>query len=446
MAFNGFLSLGGTEIANAERVMAYARELIPGPEWGDCNDCEDLHLALGDRPYTSPFVDMPEWYSARNQDSWDFCGFYPLEIEGLDDGVREATVTELAIDGGVVSAPRHRSREIKVTGLLIAATDAALSYGLAWLTTALEGAPCRADSSCTGDHLCFYSSCPPMCEDSPNLPEDLNDPDRPPGSVLDPFWLCDTGPITEWTRACSAPYERTLYQVTTTSGPSVVERYNMGCGFMIRVEFTMVAGVPWAYSTPIAACPTSTTPIPEPITVPEVPCVLVPDTTIVDPDCPVVPPPPRPPVIDISCVDTPDTWLRYEVPMPNILLPDFRDTVPIINLTTGGEDVRQVRVRFYPNPFMFPVDQLDACNFCGEFVVTYIPANSTMTIDGIRQWVSVAMPGGSIATANHLLSSSSGGPVEWPLLGCGTGYSMVVDVSPTTATEITPQICLAART
>jgi hypothetical protein len=1019
------MSLGGTEIANSSRFLTYVGELIPGLQVEDCYDCADLGEILGDGPYNSPLVDQPDWYAVNQPDSAEFCGFYPLEVEGIDDGTRTATVTELALDGAMVGAPRYASREIRVSGLLAGATDAAVQYGLRWLAKALEGAACRDATGCTGDHLCYYAACPPMCTDSPAL--DGWDPEDPDSTPL-PFYLCDDGMITTAARACSVEYERTLYQVTMTSGPTVVEQYNSTCGALLRVEFTLVAGVPFAFSTAISAAP-GTIDIPDPVTVPEISCtpgtdvvvrtnlatnpvpsgnaavagggwqadgtgftvtpdpdvaydptggasvriartavtplpnlatnpdpaddldgwawqlgqgspspggprtnlhinprlqgapigpsgltsadvgtgapdgrswrrgtfnadvgpsthhigysttynvdidptnppaisayalrsvagpaqlivrrfdasgtqvaadvvsdtfnleadtwtrlnialgpqpalvaaVLVrvaftgakaagdiigasevliedvpevgpyfdggtpdgagydyawtgaenaststatgvspdvttelvddgdgpdqdtymrttivnekvggqdgvvyaqaagpgvytldmsvrvsnamsvqlvvtatdaagialassmgmllvvpvdtwaslgpvriiapegtttlrvaalmpgsvvlpggetfdaaavrvysgtavsgaligtvtfvgqhdddvatisvspgstvtasvyvgssvaayasttvrfydasgavvltrtgprvdlprvsasagaagwrrsasvaavapstatslvvstsvstarptgaevgdlawltsalieeadgvmsyfdgstsdtasmsyvwtgtehestsqavlslPDSTdggrIVDPDCAPIPDPPRPPVIDVSCVDTPTTWRRYQVQVADTLVPEWFDAVPVIRLQTGASDVRQVRIRFYPNPLAAPIGALDPCSYCGEFVVTYIPANSLMVIDGIRQWVTVTNTAGVVSTANHLLASSDGGPVSWPLLGCGVGYTLVVDVSPTDVADLEPQICLAAR-
>src|SRR5690606_17564296 len=39
-------------------------------------------------------------------------------------------------------------------------------------------------------------------------------------------------------------FQRTLYQVTAMSGPTIMERYDMDCGAMMRVSFGLRAGVP----------------------------------------------------------------------------------------------------------------------------------------------------------------------------------------------------------
>lgn len=244
MSYEGFLSFGGAEILNAGRTATYVNNLLPQFGLASCAECDDLRHALGHEEYTSPFVDQPDWFDENNPDSWRFYGLYPVEINGLDDSVRESAVTQLAVDGAVMSAPRQQGREIRVSALLIGADDAAVQYGITWLRYATFGAACREGEGCTGDHLCYFAACPPICEDSPDVTHDGNGMPR-----VHNFRTCDEGIITNYERACALPYERNLYQVTVIDGPRVVEQYNPVCGAMIRVEFTMVAGVPWAYST-----------------------------------------------------------------------------------------------------------------------------------------------------------------------------------------------------
>lgn len=239
--FEGFFAFGGTEIANSTRTAAYVDHMLPNFGLDNCYDCGDMQHALGHEDYTSPLVDGADWFDADDVASQGFFGMYPLAVDGIDDAVRESTVTQLAGDGAVMSLPRQKGREIRVSGLLIGMDDAAVQYGLTWLRNALLGGVCQDSTSCTGDHLCYFSSCPPICEDSPDAHEDA--------PRIHNQRLCDEGLVSTIARACALPFERNLYQVTVIDGPHVVERYNTVCGSMIRIEFTMVAGVPWSYST-----------------------------------------------------------------------------------------------------------------------------------------------------------------------------------------------------
>jgi len=173
-----------------------------------------------------------------------------------------------------------------------------------------------------------------------------------------------------------------------------------------------------------------------------VPAVVGP---ILDPDCAVVPLPPRPPSLEIACLDTPTAWRRYTALVPDDVVPVWRDAVPIVDIQTQATAARQVRVRFYPNPFAGPPETLDPCDFCGEFVISYIPPYSVLTIDGIRQQAFVTGPTGAVQVANHLLYSSDGGPMQWPLLSCGVTYTAAVDVAPEGVSDLSAKLCIAAR-
>jgi hypothetical protein len=167
---------------------------------------------------------------------------------------------------------------------------------------------------------------------------------------------------------------------------------------------------------------------------------------VLDPDCAVVPAPPRPDPVEVSCLETPTQWIRYDTLIPAEDIPVWRDAVPVVRISTAALAARQVRIRFYPNEFGAPVEGLDQCEFCGEFVVSYIPPNSTMTIDGIRR-TSYLVANNSAARqpASHLLYASDGGPMSWPELTCGIPYTITLDVSPTSVVGLTSTACVAAR-
>lgn len=161
--FQGYLRLGEVEIANAARVETYVRNLLPGFPLRSCQGCEELARALGET-YNSPLQDSAPWIDVNNPATYDFYGFYPVSIEGLDGSTVEATVVESLGAGGFVNAPRATTREVRVRGILIGATDLALRAGQVWLNEALAKNPC-ADGDCNGRRLDFYADCPvfPVC-------------------------------------------------------------------------------------------------------------------------------------------------------------------------------------------------------------------------------------------------------------------------------------------
>lgn len=656
MVFQGYMSFGGTEVINQARTVAYTRHALPLLDLRECDGCDDFNEVVGDAPYESPLVDQPDWYDDANVDSWDFYGLYPLSVEGFDDGVTTVTITELMGPGATVSVPRRASRQLRVSGLLVGRTDAAISYGMVWLRNALLGNPCDDALSCTGDHLCYFTACPPICEDSPDYPLPGN-----PGGTRS----CEDGLILDPLSECTAPYERVLYDVTLVDPPRIVEQYPSDCANYVRIEFTLVAATP----SPVGVAKRAVSPnsiTRPPVLVPEIRCSmdgaiqqrmnllpspLIPndtnwqwlwgaqlsqaryeidaeialppippgpftgtlrdivqtgvgltrmsqldefgvnrdtvqenpvpripgspetdvtgsvyvrtnraavasiwfdfqsasgqslgqspvgtinvvpntwarasvtfiapegtsnlvghvatdvaegtavpgDTTwwaagmlefggvartyfdgstfdtetttywwfgindqsssgaglvvdnlpiIRDPDCARVPDPPRPPLIQDSCIDEASQWRRYQYVLAPDLVPMWTDALPVVRLQSGTNAIRQVRVRFYPNPLGLDLAELEPCNFCGEFIVSYIPRNSELTVDAIRQTAYVTSAGGVVRAASHLLYASDGGPIEWSSLSCGVEYTMTVDVLPTLITGLRTTMCLAAR-
>jgi hypothetical protein len=148
---------------------------------------------------------------------------------------------------------------------------------------------------------------------------------------------------------------------------------------------------------------------------------------VFDPDCPPTPDAPRPPDIVNLCLTTPETWIRYVLEVPALATAPSPRTAPVVTITTGANDARGVRVRVYANPFARTIEDLDPCAYCGEFLISYLPASSSLTVDAADKTATVVTPQGE-QSALSLLFGSDGGPVTWPLLGCTIPYLVTVDV------------------
>lgn len=148
---------------------------------------------------------------------------------------------------------------------------------------------------------------------------------------------------------------------------------------------------------------------------------------LADPDCPKPPPAPRPPVVTDACIVEVGTWQRYWAVIPEAVVTEWLVMVPTILLKIGGFPARQVRVRLYPNP-----DNATPEGFTGDWsseqIVSYLPANSAMLIDGVDQRVWATVAGGQRLRADHLLYGTGGTPATWPVLACGIGYLASFDV------------------
>lgn len=168
---------------------------------------------------------------------------------------------------------------------------------------------------------------------------------------------------------------------------------------------------------------------------------------LADPDCPPVATAPRPPTVPSDCISDVGVWRRYWAYIPADQVTDWLTTIPTLELETAGNAERQVRVRMYPNPFNRPTDQIDPSDFCSEQIISYIPPNTRLTIDGVTERVWAEVEGGSPLSADHLLYGSDGTPAAWPHLSCGIGYWASFDVpNEAPAGNLSIRVLLTERT
>jgi len=169
---------------------------------------------------------------------------------------------------------------------------------------------------------------------------------------------------------------------------------------------------------------------------------------LVDPDCNTVPPPPRPPTVPSDCIDDIGVWRRYYAEIPANQVPDWMDVVPTLEITSGPFAARQVRVRYYPNPEDLPIPEVDTTGWIAEQIISYMPASTVMTLDGVTQRVWAEVAGNVPQSGDHLLYGTNGKPAVWPILGCGIGYlvSVEVPISEPEGNVVVSQASLTART
>lgn len=156
--------------------------------------------------------------------------------------------------------------------------------------------------------------------------------------------------------------------------------------------------------------------------------VDLPSLELIDPDCVQVPAPPRPPVVPNTCIDEVGMWRRVWKQVNATDVREWFDTIPTVTIRTGSQAERQVRIRYYANPFNRPLSALSQDDYCGEIIVSYLPPDSVLTLDGITEMSWASVSGGPSMPADHLLYGSNGMPAEWPVLECGIGYYITMDV------------------
>lgn len=455
--FTGFLCLGGTEITNSNRTLAYMRNGLAPPNMTvkDCG-CDDLHLALGDDEYRKPELDTAPWADPDRPESYSFAGLLVTEIEGLDSSPHTREVYDRVGDGAVLGRERMGPREITVTGWLFGGDCCGVSYGLKWLAEALRGG-CGAE--CGGSSGEFFTCCPEVCDEV--IDGETDGDGAGSGDVANCGDPDDPGYADCVAETCFDPYHRTLHGVALVEGPTVTERWSGGncnsgcCGGCraVQVEFTIVAVNPWIYTDPVTVLEET----PFDLTVPdecvspwqesecEDPCET--DTCGVDPDC-VVPAPPTLPVVSNPCICLPVVDSRVCASIDSDELGDWFESVPIITIYSGDEPMRNVAVRFWQNPVGFDCNDRDRfpdCASCATIAVSYIPANSSLIINGAERTAQYECPGAVRGSALQNLYTVDGGPFGFPVFDCA-GVCVCVSVDPeTTHEDATVKIELVGR-
>jgi hypothetical protein len=161
------------------------------------------------------------------------------------------------------------------------------------------------------------------------------------------------------------------------------------------------------------------------------PLVVSESDPLADPDCPPMPLPPRPPIVLDDCIQEVGQWRRYWAIIPDSEIAYWIATIPTLTIRTqAGTDgaVRQVRIRYYPNPENLPPADFDASDWEAEQIVSYIPPSTVLTVNGVSERVFASVNGGDPLAADHLLYGTGGTPATWPVMACGTGYLISFDV------------------
>lgn len=98
---------------------------------------------LGDTIYRP---ELAPWYSVRVPESAEFSGVWVLDVKGLDAAPIQVDIQEMAGSGAAPGVVRDASRKITFEAMLLACSNAGLTYGLQWLNCQLREANERSDS------------------------------------------------------------------------------------------------------------------------------------------------------------------------------------------------------------------------------------------------------------------------------------------------------------
>jgi hypothetical protein len=432
MSWDGYFTYAGQEFINASRTETYARNA--GATWlRGCYNNTDLGLMLGER-YRSTVLDPAPWMDPDRPESYGFYGVYPLGVAGIEDSTRTSAVVESIGDGGVAGRVRHATRSVVFNLALVGESDCAVDYGVRWLRRLTLGAACgtQASESCAGEDLC-YLSCEPMLD---------WEQEGDPIDVLD----------------CLTPYERSLRRVVFTVGPVVTSKQTTANGSAVwTATMTATAGNPFEFgaeapivegfglaANPYVCDPPGLVNMNGPI-VDDSGCRPVAYHPVFDPSCPAFVLPPEPPTVALGCYTPPANWKRRQFTIPEEFIPLWGEVVPKIEVHAGTTPVRNLRLRFYADVDGDGSITDDVCAYCGDIVVSYVPAGETLVLDGSDQLVYVETAGAAQQRrADSLVFATDGTPFTWPVLSCGFGYIVAVDL-PQTSTMPTVDLSLYAR-
>lgn len=418
--FDHWLTFAGTELINSTRAAVYGRTLNITSV--GCVSCLDTQRALKDPPYTTPATDDAPWYDPGVPASARFGGIVGMGITGLSKGTGTRPSTRVLGGGSVLGTLERGPREVSCKGLMLAADDEALSYGTAWLASALRGSMCV--EGCDADTLCVFAYCP-TCALAP-----------PTDPTLD---------------TCGDDALRTLFNVGLLGGPTVSppRRTNSG-GLIADVEWGFTVGLSHLWRQPVYVTGTTSDAMTVGGTVtPDAANCVEPTNCAQDPTCPAPAPPVRPPAPPDPCYPTdPFTPRRSVVTVPPTLLPQWLEAVPIVEVHTGELAMRRLTIRFYANPAQYNcADYIDPCSACATITIPYLPAGTRLKLDGRTQRALLDCPGGpGLAQAEVEIYGPGGGPFEWPAFDCSSALCVeLVAKSDTVATSARMDVWLVAR-
>ena len=236
---------------------------------------------------------------------------------------------------------------------------------------------------------------------------------------------------------------RSFFNVGLVEGPLVLsERQSScgcGCSTIMEIEFSLVAGNPHFYREPIVLadcvgfpestdCPWVESNDPADCAEEECPDP-VPCTT--DPNCPT---PTLPVIVTTSeeCVCTPINPVETCVAVPASTWGRDFQGVPIFQVFSGSQPIYSTQIRIIQNSVGLTCDVLaeDPCLACTTIGIRFIPANSTLTIDGVNRRITIECPGGEVQPGEPFLT----GGFEWPVFSC-SDYCVCARVDGLTASE-----------
>lgn len=243
---------------------------------------------------------------------------------------------------------------------------------------------------------------------------------------------------------CYDDYLRRFRSVTAINGPSVTAKMPLSDGAEVwSSQFTLVAANPNEYSAVrpliegflnpavgdpyVGGLPDGASYDEAGFVQTEPDCPVPYYTPIYDPLCPAVVPPPPVPGVALSCFSFPPNYIRRYFTIPADEVTQWGDAIPQFEISAPDGEVRNLRLRFYADPTGDTDPNDDPCAYLADVVFSYIPDGATLVFDGTDELVYVEDSQGR-RRADSLVFATDGKPFSWPVLNCGYGYVVTVDL------------------
>jgi len=394
---------GCVDFANNERTLAYynwacAEGMFPP----NCTPRINLCVCDADAPnipYVDPVTDEVCWYDPAAPESSEFLGVIVLN-RPVKNSTFSRDVSDNFIEGSILNRAMIKGRSFVYDVLLLATSCEGMAYGKEWLRRLLEDAPCSSSTSqcdpCFGKRMSIRTTCPT-------------------GAATDDG-------LHEW------------FGVGLVDGlADSDDQANTGkcCCVLQQMTFTMQSESPYSHATlPVGVC---NLPVdPDDYTrcydwlVDCIDCsceVVECDRCKYDPVCSCFPfIIPEPELPRNECEDCIPLAKIYECCCSDDL-PGVYDTTFKIDIYSGidinneeflDRGLRDFVLKIYQNPKGLPCITDDEsyemwCNEvpCTEININYIPYDSTLTIDGRTEKVTLTC-GGVCKPYDHRISNTKG--------------------------------------
>lgn len=392
----GWMAFDGTEVINSARLAAYLSNsacLAGGPMI--CVPCDDLVAEVSDPPFTDPVADVAPWYDPAVPVSAHFLGIGGVDIEGL--WMQPSDV----VNGVIV-------RDMSIRVILAGRSEAAVSYGLAWLAMALNGSFCPT-GSCIGGQMCVAVACPT---------QEAPDPVR---TLVDVSALEKPEVVNIWESSSITFWEVEFVMRARNSG--MFQDAAIQLVFNAQSAERMTINLLEAYENCGVVTPCAT-----------------------DPECPrpLVPEVPQAPID--ACYPTGDfEAYRQIVSVDGSSVPSWLELVPVITISAGGSNLRNVTVRFYQNPLGLSCEDLitvDPCTACTDVTVLFVPSGGQTIIDGRTSRAQTICLGGDVDVP--ALYGPGGRTFSWPSFSCG--YGLCVEASAAVGADVEAEVTVELYT